>query len=158
MSLPPFPDQGRARSPRKIGQAERVRLLEEVPLFAGLAKRHLRHIADVVTVELIDADQDLLHEGDAPGAAYLIVAGTAVVRRNGRKIADLGVGDFAGELSLLRDRPRKATVHSTSPLECLVLDRASLRAAVGESPELAWHLLMTVADRLAENATLSQHI
>ncbi len=49
-------------------------------------------------------------------------------------------------------------MHATSPLECLVLDRASLRAAVGESPELAWHLIMTVADRLAENATLSQHI
>ena len=78
----------------------------------------------------------------------MIVAGSAQVRRNGRKIAELGRGDIVGELGLLLNRPRNATVKATSSVECLALDQAALKATVSEFPALGWRLLQTVAARL----------
>ncbi|MEM9200130.1 MAG: cyclic nucleotide-binding domain-containing protein [Actinomycetota bacterium] len=133
---------------RKIAHAETVDILSRLSLFEGAAKRHLREIARHARLEQFEADQDLTVEGHASPSALVIVAGRAVVRRNGRKVADVGPGDIVGELGLLADQPRNATVRTTGPLECLVLDRSGLKAAVLEHPALGWHLLGTVADRL----------
>lgn len=83
----------------------------------------------------------------------MIVAGHAVVRRNGRKIAERGPGDIVGELGLLLHRDHIATVTATTPLEVLVLPQRALREAVDEVPGLGWKLLQTVADRMSPDAT-----
>ena len=70
-----------------------------------------------------------------------------VIGRNGRT-AQVGPGDVVGELGLLLDRARNATVRARTPLECLALGRDDLKAAVMASPELGWTLLCTVAERL----------
>ncbi|MEM9465758.1 MAG: cyclic nucleotide-binding domain-containing protein [Actinomycetota bacterium] len=134
---------------RKVAQAERMEILGRLPLFDGAAKRHLRAIARATRLEQFDPDQDLLVEGQPSTSAFVIVAGRAAVRRGGRKVAEVGPGDIVGELGLLTDRPRNATVRTTGPMECLALDRAGLQAAVMEHPALGWHLLGTVADRLS---------
>ena len=134
---------------RKLAQAARIEILGRLPLFAGAAKRHLRGIARVTRLEQFEADQDLLVEGQPSASALIVVAGRGVVRRNGRKIAEVGPGDIIGELGLLTDQPRSATVRTTGPMECLVLDRQGLQAAVMDHPALGWQLLGTVADRLS---------
>ena len=83
----------------------------------------------------------------------MIVAGHAVVRRNGRKIAERGPGDIVGELGLLLHRDHIATVTASTPLEVPVLPHRALRDAVDEVPGLGWKLLQTVANRTAEDAT-----
>ena len=84
----------------------------------------------------------------------MIVAGHASVRRDGRKIAELGPGDIVGELGLLLHRDHVATAIATTPLEVLVLPQRALREAVDEVPGLGWKLLQTFADRIAENSKL----
>ncbi len=133
---------------RKVAQSERMEILGRLALFDGAAKRHLREIARHTRLEQFEPDQDLLVEGQPSISAFVIVAGRASVRRKGRKVAEVGPGDIVGELGLLADRPRNATVRALGPMECLALERAGLQAAVMEHPALGWALLGTVAERL----------
>ncbi|MEM7287861.1 MAG: cyclic nucleotide-binding domain-containing protein [Actinomycetota bacterium] len=133
----------------KLAIARRVEILGTVPLFAGVPKRHLRHLAKQSRVEVFEAGQDMVTEGQPSTAAFVIVAGSAVVRRNGRKLAEVAKHDLVGELGLLCERPRNASVRTTTPVEAITLDRRGLRAAVEEFPALGWHLLETVAERLS---------
>lgn len=137
------------KSAGKLALARRVEILEKVPLFAGVPKRHLRHLAKLARVETFEADQDMVTEGQPSTAAFVIVAGNAVVRRKGRKLADVAKNDLVGELGLLTERNRNASVRTTTPVEAIALDRQGLKAAVEEFPALGWHLLETVADRLS---------
>ena len=150
MSDPIYMQMSRSGDPQKLAQAHRVALLQEIPLFDGVSKRHLRHLAKLTRIEQFGADQDLLVEGQASTVAFVLIAGTVVVRRKGRKIAELGPGQVVGELGLLLERPRAATVRSITPVECLALDRRALKAAVVELPRLGWDLLETVATRLSD--------
>ncbi len=149
MNKPIYLDTSRRRDPSKLAQADRLEMLARVPLFEGAAKRHLRHLAKLTRLEQFEAERELITQGQPSRAAFVVVAGTATVRRNGRRIADVGPGDIVGELGLLLDQPRNATVRSTTPMLCLALDRAGLRSAVLEHPAFGWHLLQTVAHRLS---------
>lgn len=150
--LPPFPDEGRPPSRRRLSAAAQVDHLAALPLFAECSKRDLRHLARLAHVAQLEPGDVVIAEGDAARDASIVVAGHCVVRRRGRKIAELGPGDVVGELGLLLDRPREATVTASSPLELLVLTQDALREAVDEVPGLGWKLLRTAALRLAENA------
>ena len=131
-----------------MNQDERARLLAASSLFRGCTKRQLRSIAKVTRVVQVEAGQVLVTAGAISTDAYLITAGSAEVKgRNGRT-AQVGPGDVVGELGLLLDRARNATVRARTPLECLALGRDDLKAAVLASPELGWTLLCTVAERL----------
>ena len=107
---------------------------------------------DEVDVQ-IEPGEMLITAGAASTDAYLITAGSAEVtgssvKGRGGRAVQFGPGDVVGELGLLLDRPRNATVRATTPLECLALGRGDLKAAVETSPELGWSLLQTVAERL----------
>ncbi len=78
----------------------------------------------------------------------MILTGSVVVRKNGRRVARLGPGDVVGELSVILGTPRTATVEAETPIEWLVLDQASLREAIDEVPGLGWNVLQSVAARL----------
>ncbi len=131
-----------------MNQDDRVRLLGGLTLFKGCSKRQLKALAKVTRVVQIEPGEMLITAGAASTDAYLITAGSAEVKnRNGRKV-QFGPGDVVGELGLLLERPRNATVRAITPLECLALGRSDLKAAVETSPELGWSLLQTVAERL----------
>jgi CRP-like cAMP-binding protein len=136
-----------------MNQDERVRLLGDLALFRSCTKRQLRSLAKLTRVVQIEPGEMLITAGAASTDAYLITAGSAEV--TGPKVKDrggstvrFGPGDVVGELGLLLDRPRNATVRATTPLECLALGRNDLKVAVETSPELGWSLLQTVAERL----------
>jgi CRP-like cAMP-binding protein len=149
--LPPFPDEGRQPSARRLARSSQVDHLARLPLFANCSKRDLRHLAAATRLEQLEVDQVLFSEGQPSREAYVIVAGHAVVRRNGRRVAELGPGEFVGELGLLLHRDHRATVIATTPLELLVLPQEGLRVAIDEVPGLGWKLLQTFADRILEN-------
>jgi len=131
-------------------QRHRVAQLSNVPLFANCSKRELGRLLSRTRSEMVEAGHTLFVEGAPSGNLYVILNGSAVVRKNGRRIATVGPGDVVGELSVILGGPRTATVQAETPIEWLVLDRASLRQAISEVPGLAWNILTSVAARLDE--------
>ncbi len=129
-------------------QRQRVAQLSKVPLFANCSKRELSRLLSLVRTENVDAGHTLFVEGAPSSNLYVILTGSAVVRKNGRRIARVGPGDVVGELSVILGGPRTATVEADTPIEWLVLDRSSLRQAIDEVPGLGWNVLQSVAARL----------
>ena len=129
-------------------QRQQVAQLSKVALFANCSKRDLSRLLSRVRTESVDAGHTLFVEGAPSSNLYVILSGSAVVRKNGRRIARLGPGDVGGELSVILGGPRTATVEADTPIEWLVLDRASLREAIDEVPGLGWSVLQSVAARL----------
>jgi hypothetical protein len=101
------------------------------PTLGGPAVRQLLEASwgdfSRVRTESVDAGHTLFVEGAPSSNLYVILTGSASVRKNGRRIARLGPGDVVGELSVILGGPRTATVEAETPIEWLVLDRASLR-------------------------------
>ena len=135
-----------------LGRNAKVELLKKVPLFAGCSKSELRELA--MTADEIDLrDGHVLTKEGRPGREFFVlVAGTARVTRNGKQIADLGTGDWFGEIALLTDAPRTATVTATSPVDVLVITDRGFRRVVESMPSIALKVLACVGERLARDA------
>jgi CRP/FNR family transcriptional regulator, cyclic AMP receptor protein len=125
--------------------------LSEVPLFSALSKRDLQLVARAAEDVKVDAGKVLVTEGSAGAEFFVIVEGKARVTRRGRKVAELGPGDFFGELALLDRAPRNATVVAETPMELLVLAQRQFAALIDEVPGLAHKLLAGLARRLRES-------
>lgn len=93
-------------------QDDKIRVLARVPLFTGLSKKELGEIARLVTEVEIPPRDYLAHQGEAGREAMVILSGKATVIRTGRKIAELSNGDVVGEMSLLTNTPRNASVRT----------------------------------------------
>ena len=126
----------------------KVELLRRVPLFAGCSKKELAQVALLADELDFKAGKTLIREG-APGREFFVlVDGTAEVRRKGRKIDTAGPGDFFGEMALLTDHPRNATVTTTSAVDALIVTARNFRALVESNPLIALKVMRAVADRL----------
>src|SRR5438876_552191 len=101
----------------------RIAMLKAVPLFAECDDKQLAFIATQVDEVDFVAGRDLCREGASGGEFFVILTGTAEVRRQGRHLRELGPGDFFGEIALLDGGPRTATVTALGPMKCLVLSR-----------------------------------
>jgi CRP/FNR family transcriptional regulator, cyclic AMP receptor protein len=134
-------------------QRQRVAQLSKVPLFANCSKRELARLLSRIRTESVDAGHTLFVEGAPSANLYVILTGSAIVRKKGRRVARLGPGEVVGELSVILGTPRTATVEAETPIEWLVLDRNSLRTAIDEVPGLGWNVLQAVAARLDEANT-----
>lgn len=104
--------------------------LSEVPFLSVLSGRVLERLARSVRGETVPAGETVIREGEAGEDFYIVVSGHAAVVMNGEHIRELGPGDFFGELALLREVPRTATVRATSDLEIDVLQRVPFLTAV----------------------------
>ena len=122
--------------------------LRRVALFAGLSKKELERIAIVGSEVDVVAGRVVMEQGHSGSEAFVVLKGTFVVRRNGRKLAELASGDIFGELALLDDGPRSATVECTSDGSILVISRGQFRAVLIDIPALSHKLLATLAGRI----------
>jgi len=130
----------------------KIELLKRVPLFAGCSKKELEGIARIADEIDFKPGKTLITEG-SPGREFFVLAeGTAEITRKGRKIDTAGPGDFFGEMALLADQPRNATVTTTSPVDALVVSARSFRALIEDSPLIALKIMRAVADRLPPTA------
>jgi CRP-like cAMP-binding protein len=131
----------------------KIDLLRRVPLFAGCSRRELLRIARVADENSFAPGKVLIRE-DTPGREFFVlVEGSAEIRRKGRKIQTLGPGDFFGEIALLTDRPRNATVTATSPVDALVITKWSFRQLLAGNPSIALKVMQALADRLPREAS-----
>ena len=135
-----------------LGKNAKVALLRKVPLFSGCSKAELRELA-IVSDELSLGESTVLtKEGSTGREFFVLVDGTVLVSRKGRKLADLGAGDWFGEIALLTNAPRTATVTAKTPVRVLVIADRRFRDAVETMPSIAIKVLASVGDRLAHDA------
>jgi CRP-like cAMP-binding protein len=133
-----------------VSKRKQLGLLEAVPLFHGLSTKELGRVARVADEVSMAAGSVIAEEGAPGDAFYLLADGAAVVRRSGKKIATLGSGDFFGEMSLLDDGPRSATVELTRDSRLLVMHRKDFAGIIADMPGVARKLLQCLATRLRE--------
>jgi CRP/FNR family transcriptional regulator, cyclic AMP receptor protein len=125
--------------------------LARVPLFAGLSKKDLKKVSSLATRLDLPVGKELTHQG-ATGNEFLIVLdGEVDVVIDGNVVASRGPGDYFGEIALLDDRPRVATVIAKTPVSVEVIGRREFKALVDDQPEIAQQLLATMAQRLEED-------
>jgi CRP-like cAMP-binding protein len=124
--------------------------LREVPLFNGCTNKELQKIVKASDEITMTEGTLIIDQGQTGREAFVILDGTVVVKRNGRKIADLGVGAVFGELSLLDHGPRTATAICTSDCTLLVIDQRRFLAVIDDIPSLSHKLLRTLAARIRE--------
>jgi CRP-like cAMP-binding protein len=126
----------------------KIELLKRVPLFASCSKAELAKIAAVADEVSLPAGRELTKEG-APGREFVVlVEGAAEVRRKGKVVNQLGDGDFLGEIALVADVPRTATVTTTWPSRILLLTDRAFRSLLRESPALQTKVLAALAARV----------
>jgi len=124
--------------------------LKAVPLFASFSKKDLRRLARAADDVDIRPGYVIVEQGRPGHGFYLIIEGTATVKRNNRKVATLGPGEYFGELALLDRGPRNATVVADTPMRLLVLGPREFGGVIDEVPGLARKLLTSMAQRLRE--------
>lgn len=124
--------------------------LATVPLFSALSRSELRQVVRVAEELDVSPGQVLVTEGRTGREFFLILDGQATVRRNGRKVATLGPGQYFGELALIDRKPRSATVEATTPMKLLVLGQREFAGLLETLPGVAAKLLAGLAQRLRE--------
>jgi CRP/FNR family transcriptional regulator, cyclic AMP receptor protein len=131
----------------------KLELLKGVPLFAGCSKKELGEIALVADEIDVGEGKVLTREGDTGREFFMLVDGAVDVRRNGRRIRTMGPGEFFGEIALVSDRPRTATVTTTAPATLLVVTDRAFRQLMRKIPSIQLKVLRALADRLAADST-----
>ena len=123
--------------------------MAKVPLFSRCSKGELGRIAQIADEVDLPAGKTLTKEGARGREFFVLLQGTADVRSNTRLLPQIGPGDFFGEIALVTDVPRTATVKTTSPVRALVITDRAFRGLMHKSPEIQRKVLEAVASRLA---------
>lgn len=124
-------------------------LLAGVPFLAGLDRKHLERLGRDFTERTFAAGSVAVREGDERGIGFFVVVeGEGTVTVGDKQVATVGPGDYFGEVALISDRVRTATVTATTDLRCLVMTMWDFRAFVQGDAEVAWKLLEHVGGML----------
>jgi CRP-like cAMP-binding protein len=135
----------------RLGRDAKIDLLKSTPLFSGCTKSELRELArNTDEIDLRDG-YVFVREGRPGREFFVLVEGAARVTAKSRKLADLGPGDWFGEIALLTKVPRTATVTAVGPVRSLVLTDRAFRRVVETMPSIAIKVLASVGDRLASD-------
>jgi CRP/FNR family transcriptional regulator, cyclic AMP receptor protein len=122
--------------------------LGRCPFFQGLSRNELIEIAKVTEDLEVDEGRVLTREGDSGSEFFVIIEGEVGVTKDGQEIRSLGPGDFFGEIALLEDTPRTATVTAKAPLRFFVLTRQAFRSMLAHQPELERKVLSALEERV----------
>lgn len=127
---------------------EYLERLASVPLFSGLEDDELNVVAGLGTEIPVAEGIELTSEGDIAHEAFLVMTGTAACTKEGVEVATFGPGDFFGEMALISQRPRNATVTATSDMTVRAFDEGEFRRMLVDSPHVAVKILLSTAERL----------
>ena len=139
---------------RRQSRDAKIRLLSGVALFSPCAKHELQRIAALTDEIEAPKGKTLTREGDHGVEFFVVVKGSATATRRGRKVATIGPGSFFGELALLDQGPRAATVKAETDMQLLVLTSRAFSSLLNDVPSVARRILRGMAERLrsAEDA------
>ena len=122
--------------------------LASVPLLAGLEPRVRRRLADIGKRRTYAPDEVIVREGSTGTALYIVLRGRARVERGGEMLGEIKTGDFFGELALIEEHPRSATVVATDETDCLLFPAWEFTSLLEEHPEIAVPIMRALIARL----------
>ncbi len=121
--------------------------VKAIPLFAGLSRKECRALAQRADELDLAEGKTLVREGDWPYEFFSIEEGTVEVRRGEQLLGELGAGDFFGEMGLMADTRRNATVTATTPVKVVVMTAQAFRQTARELPEVANKIRAAIEER-----------
>src|SRR5690242_5044083 len=127
-----------------------LELLQRVPLFADFERGDLERLSRSFKERTFEAGHKVAEEGRGGAGFFVIESGEATVSVRGEERAKLGPGDYFGEIALVDDGARSATITAGSDLRCYGLTSWEFRPLVESNASIAWKLLETLAKRLRE--------
>jgi CRP/FNR family cyclic AMP-dependent transcriptional regulator len=129
-----------------------AKMLAGVPLFAGLKGKQIKAVASAFARERsYDTGEVIEKEGGSAVAFYLITGGSVEIRKGEKMVSKLGRGQFFGEMALIDNQPRSATVVSAEPgTKALVMPLWNFKAAIQTDPKVAMGVMKELARRLRE--------
>jgi CRP/FNR family cyclic AMP-dependent transcriptional regulator len=133
---------------RLFSRDTKVEALKRTPLFAGLSRKELTELAKVTEDVDVASGKVLCKEGDSAAEFFVIMEGEAQVTKAGKKMATRGSGEFFGEIALIEDIPRTATVTAKTPLRFFVLTRRPFLRVLDEQPAIERKVMRALAKRL----------
>ncbi len=136
-----------------MSEAAYVEYLKKVPIFDKLPDGELKFIARSLKERVYEPGAAIVKQGDPGLGFFLIRHGRVEVTHNGHRIRDMGAGEFFGEMALMEERVRTATVTAKESTTCLQLVRWDFRALLKENPDLAVRMLEVVVRRLRDHPT-----
>lgn len=131
-------------------QDTKVQALRRAPLFEDLSRKELVQLARASEDLEVAPGKVLCNEGDVGHEFFVIVDGRVEVTRKGKRVAARGGGEFVGEIALLEETPRTATVTAKTPVRLFVLTRKDFRHLVNENPSVERKILRALARRVVE--------
>jgi len=135
---------------RLFTQDKKVEALRRAPLFEDLSKKELNELARVSEDIEVDPGKVLCREGEVGQEFFVIVEGQAEVITKGKRVMTCSGGDFVGEIALLEDIPRTATVKAKTPVRLFVLTRRDFRHLVDQNPKVERKVMRALARRVVE--------
>jgi CRP/FNR family cyclic AMP-dependent transcriptional regulator len=142
---------------RDVASTDRIKLLSEVPIFEGLSKKELQAIAQSAKEVRHREGAVLAREGDTGLGFFLITDGTARVTVGARSRQRMGPGDFFGEISLLDQGPRTATVTAETAITTLGITAWVFKRLIEQNPSIAAKMLKVMAQRLRQSSREPTH-
>jgi CRP/FNR family transcriptional regulator, cyclic AMP receptor protein len=134
----------------KLAIARRVEVLGRVPLFAGLSRRQQQAVARACSTHRWPAGSLIVAEGSSDQFCYIVVEGAVDVLRKGHLIAQLGPGEFVGEIALLDPGPRSATVKTSTEVVAVGLSRSAFLDVAGTDSSILLRMLESLARRIRD--------
>jgi CRP/FNR family transcriptional regulator, cyclic AMP receptor protein len=131
--------------------------LREVPLFAGCDDKELTELAAIGTEVSVPEGETVMLQGDHSRDAYLVMSGSATCLKDGNELARFGPGDFFGEMALIGDRPRSASVVANEGLSVRAFHGSEFRRLLNDVPTIAVKVLWATAERLIDAETAPTH-
>jgi CRP/FNR family transcriptional regulator, cyclic AMP receptor protein len=138
---------------RLFSQDAKVQALKSVPLFEDLSRKELIQLERICEDLEVEPGRLLCKEGQTGQEFFVIVDGKVQVTRKGRRLSTLGRGDFLGEIALVTELPRTATVTAETPVRLFVLTRREFHALLDQNPKVERKVLRALARRLAETSS-----
>jgi CRP-like cAMP-binding protein len=129
---------------------QRIELLRRVPLFADLDKKELGGIANSLKERTFRAGETITSEGESAVGFFVIQDGDAKVTVGGQERGRLGPGDYFGEIALIAQKGRTATVIAETDVRCLGMTFWEFRPLVEENGKIAWKMLQSLARKMSE--------
>ncbi len=131
--------------------ADVVESLSRVPLFAGIEREKLSRLASQMAERSFSEGESATEEGKGGAAFWVIEEGEATVAIKGEMVRTLGPGDYFGEIAMLDEGVRTATVTAATDMRCRGMAPWEFRAFVDENPDAAWSMLQALALRLRQS-------
>lgn len=134
-----------------------VKHLQAVPMFQPLHPSELEALARSLKERVYEPGAVIVKQGDPGVGFFLIAQGAVEVSHDGHRIRDLGPGEFFGELALMEERARTATVTAKERTRCLQLVRWDFRALLKQHPDMAVKVMEVVVRRLRDHPAIHEH-